>query len=76
MNEADDALLLVGEGDFSFSVALQRHLPDVDMTTSCLLTEAVLYARHVNSRANIDTLKEKGWAYTYHVALTKCSIIL
>ena len=61
MNEADNsALLLVGEGDFSFSVALQRHSPDVHITTSCLLTEAVLYERHINSRGNIDTLKENG----------------
>ena len=65
MNTADhDAILLVGEGDFSFSVALEQHLVGVDITTSCLLTEADLYKRHTNSRTNVSLLKEQG---TYHL---------
>ena len=58
--DSREMMLLVGEGDFSFSVALQKHLVGADITTSCLLTEADLYKRHIHSRTNVGLLKEQG----------------
>ena len=54
------ALLLVGEGDFSLSVAVRRQLPHVSMVTSSLLSEEEIRKLHRQATSNIQNLQVSG----------------
>ena len=55
------AVLLVGEGDFSFSVSLQQKISAaVQITTSTLLSQAVVQQTHKDAAASIKVLKDQG----------------
>ena len=55
-------VLLLGEGDFSFSVALQKKHPKLQLVSSSFLDEENVQTVHKNSARNISTLKDKGKA--------------
>ena len=52
-------ILLVGEGDFSLSVALNKQLPDVLMVSSALLDQSRIDI-HKKALENIEILRSKG----------------
>ena len=56
----EGTLLLVGEGNFSFSVALQKQIVTGRIVSTSLLSEEALSKIHPTAQANIKHLKEKG----------------
>ena len=55
----DGPLLLLGEGDFSLSVALNKQLPHVPMVSSALLDQDSINI-HKKALENIEILRIKG----------------
>ena len=55
----DGPVLLVGEGDFSLTVALTKYLSDVPVTTSSLLKQEEIQ-HHQDAEKHLQTLQEKG----------------
>ena len=54
-------VLLLGEGDFSFSVAFQPLISDkCSMVSTSYLTEDEVKELHQNSTTNIEALQNKG----------------
>ena len=53
-------ILLLGEGDFSFSVAYQPKIPDLSIYSSSFLSEDEVTEVHKNAAKNISHLKEHG----------------
>ena len=55
----DGPVLLVGEGDFSLTVALTKYLSNVPITTSSLLKQEEIQ-HHQDAEKHLQTLQEKG----------------
>ena len=56
-------VLLVGDGDFSFTVAYASKLKtrnDISIHTSTLLEQSELFKLHKNAEENVATLKALG----------------
>lgn len=54
-------ILLLGEGDFSFTVAFIHQLqPNVKVTATCLLSSTHLRQLHPAAEENVDFLLSKG----------------
>ena len=52
-------VLLVGEGDFSFTCALSHHLNDVPIISTSLLSQEDIQL-HKSAHSNIDYLTRHG----------------
>ena len=60
MNQpCDGSVLLVGEGDFSLSIALNSQLDGVQLVSSALLDETSIML-HKKALENIKTLRDTG----------------
>ena len=59
-NLEKSAVLVVGDGDFSFSVAFVTRYSDVTLTASTLETDPVMMAKYPNFSSNVAYLREKG----------------
>ncbi|KAI8981162.1 hypothetical protein BD414DRAFT_491849 [Trametes punicea] len=80
-----DNILLVGEGNFSFTRALVQHppndlqfLPPSNITATAYDTEEECYAKYPEARDIVAGLREKGVEVLFHVDATKlgkCSSI-
>ena len=61
MDQATDGrILLLGEGDFSFSVAYKKKLAECDITSTCLLSQTQLYETHKSAEDNVKLLESLG----------------
>jgi 25S rRNA (uracil2634-N3)-methyltransferase len=65
--KALDNILLVGEGNFSFAVALLQHpptpldnLPPANITATAFDTEEECYTKYPDAEQNVRVLREKG----------------
>ena len=56
----EGSVLLLGEGDFSFSLAFRKKLPTSDITSSCLLSKEQLFESHKAAKENISLLEKLG----------------
>ena len=75
---ASDRILLVGEGNFSFAVALLQHppapldhLPPANITATALDTEEECHTKYPDAAQNIRVLREKGAQVLFGVDATK-----
>lgn len=53
----DDKVLLLGEGNFSFAVALAKHNLTITITATCYETSSIL---HDSTKENVDFLRDNG----------------
>ena len=83
-NLSSGDVLLVGEGDFSFSVAFVHQMkPCVKVIASSLLTDVKLRQLHDAADSNIKFLLEKGinlsseisFGLTFHWGLLGCNVL-
>lgn len=75
---ASDRILLIGEGNFSFAVALLQHppaplehLPPANITATALDTEEECHTKYPDAEQNIRVLREKGARVLFGVDATK-----
>jgi 25S rRNA (uracil2634-N3)-methyltransferase len=75
---ASDRILLIGEGNFSFAVALLRHpppsldhLPPANVTATALDTEEACHAKYPDAEQNIRLLREMGTHVLFGVDATR-----
>lgn len=64
----NDSVLLVGEGNFSFSVALLQHNINIKLIATCY--ESVV--NQIAGKKNIEYLLNNGW----YISISSISIIL
>ncbi|KAI0307623.1 hypothetical protein B0F90DRAFT_1675363 [Multifurca ochricompacta] len=76
--KASDKILLIGEGNFSFSVALLQHpppllehLPPANITATTYDTEEGCYAKYPDAELYVHLLREKGARVLFGVDATK-----
>jgi len=76
--KASDNILLIGEGNFSFAVALLQnpptsleHLPPANITATAYDTEAECYAKYPDAEPCVRTLREKGAQVLFGVDTTR-----
>ncbi|KAI9768429.1 MAG: hypothetical protein M1840_004838 [Geoglossum simile] len=70
--ESSDKILLIGEGDFSFSRSLIEHHNCLDLTATSLDTPDTLFAKYPQARQNIEFLiGEAGQTVLYGVDATR-----
>ena len=60
VNLDKSAVLVVGDGDFSFSVAFVTRYSDVTLTASTLETDSVMMSKYPNFSNNVAYLRDKG----------------
>ena len=63
MDESKGEVLLVGEGDFSFTVAFTRRLNNkclINITSSSLLERQELFDLHQAGPENVEIIKKLG----------------
>jgi 25S rRNA (uracil2634-N3)-methyltransferase len=75
---ASDRILLIGEGNFSFAVALLQHppaplehLPPPNITATALDTEEECHAKYPDAEQNVRILREKGAQVLFGVDATR-----
>jgi 25S rRNA (uracil2634-N3)-methyltransferase len=74
---ASDRILLIGEGNFSFAVALLQplapleHLPAANITATALDTEKECHAKYPDAAENVRVLRETGAQVLFGVDATK-----
>jgi 25S rRNA (uracil2634-N3)-methyltransferase len=75
---ASDRILLIGEGNFSFAVALLQHppapldyLPPANITATALDTEEECHTKYPDAEQNIRVLREKGTRVLFGVDATR-----
>lgn len=51
--------LIVGDGDFSYSVSLLEAFSEQDFITSCIESENVLYQKYKDSSKNVEIITKK-----------------
>jgi 25S rRNA (uracil2634-N3)-methyltransferase len=73
-----DNILLIGEGNFSFAVALLRHpptplehLPPANVIATAFDTEEECYAKYPDAEACVRVLREKGAQVLFGIDATK-----
>jgi len=76
--EASDKILLIGEGNFSFAVALLQHpptplehLPSASVVATTYDAEEECYAKYPDAEQNVRVLREKGAQVLFNVDATK-----
>ena len=76
--EASDKILLIGEGNFSFAVALLQHppapldhLPPASVVATAYDAEEECYAKYPDAEQNVRVLREKGARVLFNVDATK-----
>lgn len=76
--KASDRILLIGEGNFSFALALLQHppaplehLPPANITATALDTEDECIAKYPDAEQNVRVLREKGTQVLFGVDATK-----
>lgn len=76
--KASDRILLIGEGNFSFALALLQHppaplnhLPPANITATALDTEKECNAKYPDAEENVRVLREKGARVLFGVDATK-----
>lgn len=75
---AEDRILLIGEGNFSFALALLQHppapldhLPPANITATALDSEKVCHAKYPDAEQNVRALREKGCQVLFGVDATR-----
>jgi len=75
---ASDRILLIGEGNFSFAVALVQHppapldhLPPANITATALDTEEECHIKYPDAEQNVRVLREKGTRVLFGVDATR-----
>ena len=75
---ASDRILLIGEGNFSFAVALSQHpppplehLPPSNITATAFDTEEECHTKYPDAEQNIRLLREKGFRVLFGVDATR-----
>ncbi|EON65922.1 hypothetical protein W97_05164 [Coniosporium apollinis CBS 100218] len=66
-----DRILLVGEGDFSFSLSLLTHHGCADLTATCLDSAEELLRKYTQAAGHIEELEAEGMSVLYGVDATK-----
>ena len=76
--KASDRILLIGEGNFSFAVALLQHppapldhLPPANITATAFDTEGECRTKYPNAEQNVRLLREKGTQVLFGVDATR-----
>jgi 25S rRNA (uracil2634-N3)-methyltransferase len=76
--KSTDKILLIGEGNFSFSVALLQHpplplehLPSANITATTSDTEDECYIKYTEARQYVRVLRENGAHVLFGVDATK-----
>jgi 25S rRNA (uracil2634-N3)-methyltransferase len=76
--KALDHILLVGEGNFSFAVALLKHpptpldhLPPANVIATAFDTEEECYTKYPDAELNVRALREKGAQVLFGVDATR-----
>jgi 25S rRNA (uracil2634-N3)-methyltransferase len=76
--KASDRILLIGEGNFSFAVALLQHppapldhLPPANITATAFDTETECYSKYPDAEQNVRVLREKGTRVLFGVDATR-----
>lgn len=76
--KVSDNILLIGEGNFSFAVALLQHpptslehLPPANITATAYDTEAECYAKYPDAEPCVRMLREKGAQVLFGVDATR-----
>jgi hypothetical protein len=76
--KAVDKILLVGEGNFSFAVALLQHppapldhLPPANIVATAFDTEEECYAKYPDAEQNVRVLRESGVQVLFGIDATK-----
>ena len=76
--KASDRILLIGEGNFSFAVALLQHppaplehLPAANITATALDTEDECHTKYPDAEQNVRLLREKGAQVLFGVDATR-----
>jgi 25S rRNA (uracil2634-N3)-methyltransferase len=76
--KASDRILLIGEGDFSFAVALLQHPPapldhlsPANITATALDTEKECHTKYPDAEQNVRVLREKGTQVLFGVDATR-----
>jgi 25S rRNA (uracil2634-N3)-methyltransferase len=76
--KVSDNILLVGEGNLSFAVALLQHppapldhLPPANVTATAFDTEDECYAKYPDAEQNVRVLREKGARVLFGVDATR-----
>ena len=74
--EAEDRILLVGEGDFSFAKSIVEHHRCCDVTATCLDSKDDLYVKYKpQAEENIQYLEGESQTVLYNVDATKLDSI-
>lgn len=69
---AEDHILLVGEGDFSFSKSIVEHHGCCDVTATCLDSQATLFEKYKpQAEEYVKYLEEEGQTVLYGMDATK-----
>lgn len=75
---ASDRILLIGEGNFSFAVALLQHsppsldhLPPANITATALDTEEECHTKYPDAEQNVRVLREMGTLVLFGVDATR-----
>lgn len=69
---AEDHILLVGEGDFSFSKSIVEHHGCCDVTATCLDSQAALFEKYKpQAEEHVKYLEDEGQMVLYGVDATK-----
>jgi 25S rRNA (uracil2634-N3)-methyltransferase len=70
--QQEDAILLVGEGDFSFSKSIIAEHGCCDVTATCLDSQTELYEKYdPQAKENVEYLEDEGQTVHYGVDATK-----
>ena len=70
--EAEDRILLIGEGDFSFARSIVEHHGCHDITATCLDTQSELFRKYSpQAQENVEYLESQGQTVLYNVDATK-----
>jgi len=54
------SVLIVGDGDFSFSVAFTKRYSNLNVTSTTLESEAIMISKYPDLLRNLEYLKHKG----------------
>ncbi|KAK5110715.1 hypothetical protein LTR62_005592 [Meristemomyces frigidus] len=69
---AEDRILLVGEGDFSYAKAIVEHHGCYEIVATCFDSQDVLYTKYdPQAKEHISYLEEEGQTVLYNVDATK-----
>jgi 25S rRNA (uracil2634-N3)-methyltransferase len=70
--QQDDTILLVGEGDFSFSKSIVAEHGCCDVTATCLDSQTELYEKYdPQAKENVEYLEDEGQTIHYGIDATK-----